>query len=365
MAKVVIVARESGTSTGRYIDKLIEYLHELQPSFKVTVLTKKHRLDYFKEIAPSFEVIETPYKEFTFAEQTGLLFQINKIKPDLVHFTMVQQPILYRDKTVTTMQDLTTIRFRNPAKNWLVFTLKLVVYKWLNKRVAHKTKAIICPSEFVKEDVAKYTKVNSRVINVTYEAADKITVDPEPYDELDQVPYIMYVGRPMPHKNLYRLVSSFAILKKSRPKLKLVLVGKSDVLYEKLQKWCEEQKVDDIIFTDFVSEGQLRWLYENCLAYIFPSLSEGFGLPGLEAMCHGAPVVSSNATCLPEIYGDAAYYFDPTDINDIANKINDVLTNKSLRDKLVKNGGAQVKKYSWRRMAEQTLDVYESVLKTT
>ena len=362
MSKIVIVARESGTSTGRYIDKLIEYLHDLKPTFEVTILTKRHRLGFFKEIAPSFDVEESPYKEFTFAEQTGLLLQINRTKADLVHFSMVQQPILYRGKTVTTMQDLTTVRFRNPTKNWLVFTVKLQVYKAVNKLVARKAKAIICPSEFVKEDIAKYTKINSRNIDVTYESADKITDKTEPVENLLNKPFILYVGRPLPHKNLYRLVSAFVILKKKQPHLKLALAGEKDVLYKKIEDWVEEQGIKDIIFTDFVSEGQLRWLYENCQAYIFPSLSEGFGLPGLEAMCHGAPVVSSSATCLPEIYGTAAHYFDPTDVNDISSKINEVLSNNSLRKDLITKGYKQVKKYSWRRMAEETLAVYKSIL---
>ncbi|HVA11419.1 MAG TPA: glycosyltransferase, partial [Candidatus Dormibacteraeota bacterium] len=92
------------------------------------------------------------------------------------------------------------------------------------------------------------------------------------------------------------------------------------------------------------------------------SLSEGFGLPGLEAMAHGAPVVSSNATCLPEIYGEAARYFDPLDVTAMSDAINEVLTDKSLRDELIKKGRAQAAKYSWRRAAEQTLAVYDKLL---
>jgi glycosyltransferase involved in cell wall biosynthesis len=111
-----------------------------------------------------------------------------------------------------------------------------------------------------------------------------------------------------------------------------------------------------------VSEGELRWLYEHCAAYVFPSLSEGFGLPGLEAMVHGAPVVSSNATCLPEVYGDAAHYFDPLNVDDIARKITEVLDNQALRNNLIARGHAQAATYSWRRMAEQTLAVYEACL---
>jgi glycosyltransferase involved in cell wall biosynthesis len=193
---------------------------------------------------------------------------------------MVQQPILYRGKTVTTMHDLTTARFRNPAKNWFIFMFKQQAYKWLNKRVAHKSDAIIAASEFVRDDIAKFARANSREIIVTYEAADKIIEKAEPLLELDGKNFIMYVGRPQPHKNLERLVEAFAILKKNHPKLTLVLAGKKDILYKKLEKIVNSEDIPDVIFTDFVSEGQLRWLYENTAAYVFPSLSEGFGLPG-------------------------------------------------------------------------------------
>jgi glycosyltransferase involved in cell wall biosynthesis len=365
MSQIVIDARESGTTSGRYVDKLIEYLHKLNIGSEVLVLTKSHRLDFLKGVAPKFNIIESPYKEFTFSEQIRLNRQIKKIKPDLVHFAMVQQPIMYRGKVVTTMHDLITTRFKNPSRNPIVFNFKQIVYKWVNRVVARKSAVIITPSEFSKEDVAKFAKVNSRKIVVTYEAADKIIDQPEPIPELVNSKFIMYAGRPQPHKNLYRLITAFSALKKDRPDLKLVLVGKSDILFERLKTWVTTEKIKDVVFTDFVSEGSLRWLYENCQAYVFPSLSEGFGLPGLEAMAHGAPVISSNATCLPEIYGNAAAYFDPLNIEDISLRINEVLKSPSLRDELVKKGFSQVKKYSWERMAEQTLEVYKSVLGET
>jgi hypothetical protein len=115
MSKIVIDARESGTSTGRYVDKLIEYLRQLKPEHEVVLLAKKHRLDYLKSIAPSFKTVATPYREFTFGEQVGFKRQIDSLHADLVHFPMVQQPVWYRGRVVTTMQDLTGIRFRNPG----------------------------------------------------------------------------------------------------------------------------------------------------------------------------------------------------------------------------------------------------------
>jgi glycosyltransferase involved in cell wall biosynthesis len=118
-----------------------------------------------------------------------------------------------------------------------------------------------------------------------------------------------------------------------------------------------------VVFTDFASEGELRWMYENTAAYVFPSLSEGFGLPTLEAMIHGAPVVCSNATCLPEINGEAVVYFDPNVSFDIAKKISGVLSDSKLRGQLIRAGKLQAAKYSWQTTARQTLEIYKRALK--
>ncbi len=362
MAKIVIDARESGTSTGRYIDKLIEHIHHISADHKITVLTKEHRVDYLKKIAPKFTVIDSSYKEFTFAEQLDLLKQVRKLQPDLVHFGKVNQPIFYRGTVVTTMHDLTTTRFRNPSKNWVVFTIKQQIYKWVNVVAARKSKAIITPSEFVKDDVARFARINSRKITVTYEAADPIKDQSEPVEELHNQQFIMYVGRPMPHKNLDRLIDAFQLLRQQQPALRLVLVGKRDAVYKQLQKRTEQKNIKNIIFTGHISDGQLKWLYEHTAAYVFPSLSEGFGLPGLEAMIAGAPVISSNTTCLPEIYKDGAEYFDPLSTEDMADAINRVLSDEGLRKHLIKRASAVSAKYSWQRTAQETLTVYNQVL---
>lgn len=360
--RIVIDGRESGTSTGRYVDKLIEHLHKLEPDFEISVLTKTPRIEYLKGIAPTFEIIECNIKEFSFNEQYGLTWQLYGLKADLVHFGMTQQPVLYFGKTVTTIHDLTTIRFKNPAKNWFIFSFKQTVYKWVIKRVAKKSAKIIVPTDYVKTDVARFSSVAPNKIVVTYEAADRIAVAAKPLKKLVGKQFIMYVGRPLPHKNLERLVEAFQTLRHKHPKLILVLVGKKDALYELLEKRLKKQGIGGIVFTGFVSEGQLRWLYENTAAYVFPSLSEGFGLPGLEAMAHGTPVVSSNATCLPEVYGGAALYFDPQDTVDMARKISKVLDDPGLTKKLAAAGKTQAAKYSWQKMAGQTLAIYKQIL---
>jgi glycosyltransferase involved in cell wall biosynthesis len=363
--KIVIDARElRGTGVGRYIDRLLHFLQEVDTdsSHQYIILLKPMDMESWQPDNKRFTKVACRFKEFTVAEQTGLLWQILELQPDLVHFPIVQQPIFYHGKVVTTMQDLTTLRFTNPSKNPLVFKFKQWVYRWVNVIAARKSAALITPSEFVKDDVARTLKTNSRKITVTYEAGDSIDDAPEVVEAFEGKQFIMYVGRPLPHKNLSRLIEAFAVLKQTNTELELVLAGKKDVLYRRHERETRRLGIPDVHFTGFISDGQLRWLYEHCAAYVFPSLSEGFGLPGLEAMAHGAPVVSSDVACLPEIYGDAAYYFDPNDTEAMAKAIGDVLDRPDLRSRLIAAGKVQVKTYSWRRMAEQTLDVYRQLL---
>lgn len=361
--KIVIDAREYSTSTGRYVQKLLHYLMQTKSEHRFVVLLKPGDMDKFRPTSDRFEAFRCDYKEFTFGEQLGFKKQLDGLGADLVHFGMTQQPVRYKGKTVTTIHDLTTLRFYNPDKNKLVFGVKQKVYAEVIKRAAKKSSVVITPSNFVKDDLVKFSGISPDKVVVTYESADAITEAPTPLPDLQNSKFIMYVGRPTPHKNLERLIDAFSSLRAKHPDLRLVLVGKKDANYSRIEAGVKKRGIDGVVFTGFTSEGQLRWLYENTQAYVFPSLSEGFGLPGLEAMVHGAPVVSSNATCLPEIYGEAAKYFDPLNVDTMADVINSVLTDEKLRNTLIKNGHVQAKKYSWKRMAEQTLEVYNKALK--
>lgn len=362
MSHIVIDARESGTSTGRYMDNLIKHLHQLDTPHDFTVLTHAHRIKPLQELAPNYTIVQTDYQKFTLGEQTGFKKQIESLHPDLVHFCMVQQPVGYKGRVVTSMLDLTAIRFKDPTKNPLVLGLKQQIYAQMNKRVAKKSDAIICISEYVRNDIIDYTGVDPDKITVTLNSADKITDKPQAIKSLVGKKFIMYVGRPQPHKNLARLIDAFVLLQNEHPDLHLVLAGKKDPLYQLYEDDIQQRGIQNIVFTDFVTEGELRWLYENTACYVFPSLSEGFGLPGLEAMAHRAPVASSNATCLPEIYDDAAAYFDPFDIKSIAVVVDKILTDSTYANKLRTLGDKRLTCFSWNKMAKITLNVYDSVL---
>ncbi len=362
MSKIVIDARELRTSTGRYVERLLHYLQEIDREHDYTVLLKPQDVVGWVPTNPRFKSLACPHKEFTFDEQLGFKKQLSGLGADLVHFAMVQQPVLYKGRVVTTIHDLTTVRFNNPDKNPIVFKLKQQIYEQVIKRAAKKSVTIITPTEFVKNYLVEFAGVSPDNIIVTHESADLINTDPEPVIALVGQSFLMYVGRPTPHKNLERLIEAFLLLKGQHPDLKLVLAGNKDANYRRIEASVTTRGIQNVVFTDFVSEGQLRWLYESCAAYVFPSLSEGFGLPGLEAMLHGAPVVSSDATCLPEVYGDAAHYFDPLDVQAMSDAINEVLTDKALHQKLTESGYERAKQFSWKRMAEQTLAIYNKAL---
>ena len=360
MKHIVIDGREWHSSTGRYVRNLVTQLEKIDSKNRYSILLPPEDMDKWQPTNPNFQKAACPHREFTFDEQIGLKKQLKNLKPDLVHFPMVQQPAWYHSKVVTTMNDLTTTRFLNPTKNQNILRVKQVVYKWLNRRVVRKSAALLTYSEFVKQDIVGHLGADPAKITVTPLAGDKITDKAQPVKSLEGKKFILYVGSASPHKNLSSLVAAFLLLRLHHPDLRLVFAGKKDANYAHMEDWT--QKIPNVIFTGRVSDGELRWLYENTAAYVFPSLSEGFGLPGLEAMTHGAPVVSSDATCLPEIYGDAAMYFDPFNGNQQAEAINEVLTDKRVRDELIKKGKAQAAKYSWRKTAEQTLAVYQRTL---
>lgn len=304
------------------------------------------------------------FANYSIAEQTKFKTFLDTLSPDLVHFCMPQQPVAYRGKSVTTFHDLSLLRVYNSDKNWLVYHVKQLIGRWLFRRVAHTTNHIITPTDFVKQDIADTLGVPASKITRTYEAADVSIETLTPYEHPFKQ-FILYVGQQSDYKNIRRLGDAHQQLLAAHPDLGLILVGKLNASARSNKAYFEQQGYTNIHFTDFISNEQRDWLYTQAAAYVFPSLTEGFGLPGLEAMGYGTPVVSSNATCLPEVYGDAAHYFDPLDTSAMARAINEVISDDTLRKSLIAKGKQNVTRYSWRRMAEQTLEIYEQVLTTS
>lgn len=361
--RIVIDARIRRSSTGRYVDRLIEHLQDIDKKNEYIILLQTD--DMWQPKAVNFSVVRVPFPQFSLNPIGEIRFALKlySLKADLVHFPMNQQPILYFKKSVTSTLDLTMLNFTRPGRTPLpIFWMKMTGYRFLFWLSNKRSEQIITISNYVrKELIKKYPSVKTK-ITTTHCASESPSIFKSitPTFIKPKASFILYVGTAFPHKNLYILVDAYKKLRKNNPDLIMVFAGKKEYHYEKIQKYVDKNNLSSsILIPGFVSDEELKWLYENALCYVFPSLSEGFGLPGLEAMAHGLPVVSSNATCLPEIYGDASIYFNPLNSFEMASKIEMVINDKKLRQNLIEKGKKQVQKYSWEKMAKETLAVYK------
>jgi glycosyltransferase involved in cell wall biosynthesis len=248
----------------------------------------------------------------------------------------------------------------------LWYWIKYCGYKLTIGSAISRASSIIAVSEFTKNDIiGEYPKAKEK-INVTYEACDNLCriSSVAPHDILEKYgiikPYLLYVGNAYPHKNLQRLIDAFALISGSFPDVQLALVGKEDFFYARLKTYVTRKNISNIHFLGFVSDQDLDVLYRFTQAYVFPSLYEGFGLPPLEAMAKGAVVLSSNQPCMREILGDAALYANAENAKDFSEGIEKILSEKDLRSMLSTRGYEQIKKYSWDKMASETLLIYKS-----
>lgn len=359
---IVIDARIINSSTGTYVERLLHYLQDIDITNRYTILVPSKDINFFKPHNKNFTINVADFKNYSFGEQIGFKRFLDSLKPDLVHFCMPQQPVLYNGKHVTTVHDLTLLQTYNSDKNWLLFHVKQFIGRFVFKRIGYTSSYIITPTQWVKDDYQKFSGISEDKIIVAYEAADIFTDKIKKYSHPFKH-YLLYVGQQSDYKNIKRLGDAHQQLLEKYPDLGLILVGKKTAAHLKNEAYFKRKQYRNILFTGFVEDAERDYLFKNCTVYVFPSLMEGFGLPGLEAMGYGAPIASSNATCLPEVYGNAAHYFDPTSTNDMARAIADILKSTSLRNELIQKGHKQVKKYSWKRMAQQTYQVYMNALK--
>lgn len=360
---IAIDARIIATSTGRYVERLLTYLEKLDSPHTFTVLVLKKDKDYWKPTNPRFTVKVADFQQYTFSEQIGFGRFLQRLNADLVHFCMPQQPLLYHGKSVTTIHDLNLLRIKeNDDMSPAVLKSKQVIFRGLLHRVIQRSTHIITPSKYTAEDVMKFHKISAKKISVTYESADLVSTKPKAVTKYKNTPFLLMVGRSEPYKNHRHAIEAMQAMLWRDPKLRMVIVGKRDDNSYELEGWTMTNGYRNVDFYGFATDEELAWLYEHCQGYIFASYMEGFGLPGLEAMKHGAPVASSNRTSLPEVYGKAAIYFDPDDTAEISEVMSKLLNDTRLRQQLIKAGKKRADHYSWARMAKQTLSIYDEAL---
>ena len=299
---------------------------------------------------------------------------VAKVSVDLFFFPAIYSyfPISNKTKIVLTIHDMIPAMFSES-----VFPNQKLAFFWnLKERAAlWQADRIITVSNYSKEQIAIHRKINRSKIDTVSEAPgkefEKLPPDPSvlaQYKIKTGEPYLLVVGGISPHKNLRALVKVFCRLKEIFPDLKLVLAGdyEKDSFFSDFQEITELAKnlriVDHIVFTGYIPDLQLAQLYSSATLFVFPSLQEGFGLPAVEAMACGAPIVASRAGSLPEIIGDAGEFFDPSDLQGMFDLIAELLRDEPRRSALAQKGLERAKQFDWKMAAEQAIKIFEKMM---
>ncbi|HAV11782.1 MAG TPA: hypothetical protein DCX32_04570 [Candidatus Moranbacteria bacterium] len=359
-----------GKGLGRYTQKLIENLEKIDHENEYFVFLRKENFDEYSPGAGNFKKVLADYKWYGFSEQIFFPILLFKHELGLVHFPHFNVPLLYRKPIVVTIHDLILLHFptlRGTTLSPLWYGIKFWAYKLAIRSAISRAIKVITVSEFTKNDILQNYEVEKGKIFVTHEAADDFCrLSPKSQDEILEKygimkPYLLYVGNAYPHKNLEKLVGVFGKMKTARPELKLVLIGKEDYFYSHIRKLVEEKNIQDVVFPGYVPEQDLDTVYRNSSLYVFPSLYEGFGLPPLEAMSKGVPVLSSDHACMKEVLGDSAFFCDAENEDSLSEGIGKILDDLELRKGLIEKGYRKSNSYSWLKMASETSEIYKNI----
>ncbi len=361
----------SEAGIGRYIRNLISNLQEIDKQNEYYILLLKKDYDNV-EFNENFKKVLADFRWYTLKEQIKLPVILYSLKLDLVHFPHFNIPVFYIKNFIVTIHDLIHQKFsmqRSSTHSTQIYFIKQLFYRFVFWLSLKKSKKIITVSNYVKNDLKDVWNVDNNKIIVTEEGVDKSILEINEKitkKEMDDIlnkfnvkpPFIFYIGNAHPHKNVEGLIKAFMEIKSRLQYLQLVLAGNDHYFWQRIKK---EFNHKDIIYTGRLTDEEMVTFYKNAKAYVFPSFEEGFGIPLLEAFACGCPVASSNKASLPEVGGDAALYFNPSNNQDMQQKIMKVINNSKLATLLKENGAKRVKKFSWKDLSEKTQKIYTSL----
>lgn len=354
------------TGIGRYVQNLVLSLGKIDKKNEYIIFggeAAKTEIEKF----PNFKWVKLETRPYSIAEQLVNPGVFLKEKLDLLHVPHFNAPIFYPAKMVITLHDLIKHLSVGRATTTLPFYqywLKHALYRLVVRVNLARAISVITPAFFWKEYLIKHFGLNPAKIHVTYEAAVKTLTGKTKQSSAEVLhrydlakPFVIYTGNLYPHKNVPFLVDAIKRFNLSHEhKLQLALVCGRDDSFKKIITPDETIK-----YLGFVTDEDLAILYSQALALVQPSLIEGFGLIGLEAMSVGLPVLASRATVLPEIYADAALYFDPRNEDELVTSLSRLISDQELVIALIASGRKRVAQFSWTKCARQTLAVYNSV----
>jgi glycosyltransferase involved in cell wall biosynthesis len=367
--RIAIDAHSVGTGLGgneSYATNLIEALAQIDSSNHYTLyVTRREALERFSNRWPNFSVRTTlPHTPLIRIPLT-MSAELRRNPVDVLHVQFTAPPFS-PCPVVVSIHDLSFEHLPQTFKWRSRKQLRITV-----RRSARDATQVIALSEFARRDIIATYQVSSEKVSVIPLAAPAHFRPVQDEGELQRVrqtygiegDYILSVGAIQPRKNLSRLVAAYSRLRWARPEVKLpqlVLVGKCAWLYDETLRTIKELEVSEsVILTGYVRESDLPALYSGALCFVYPSYFEGFGLPPLEAMKCGAPVIVGNKTSLPEVVGDAGVLIDPFDVDEMASAIQRVITDSNLRAQLRVKGLERAKLFDWQETARQTLSVYK------
>lgn len=372
MKKIAIDTRFFGpshTGLGRYTQSLITNLYRLKPNYQIYLLASPQSVHSLKTNFPRFNSFSVKAKHYSLAEQTEIPRVLNQLKPDLVHFLHFNAPLLYSKPFIVTIHDLIKHHSKGLATTtqWpFIYPFKRAGYYLTVNHAIKQSKLILTPSQAVKKDILKFYPVKPNKIVVTPEAADPIFFKPVAQKIKELIlpqPYLIFTGNAYPHKNIIQLIKAVQLYRqKYNSQLQLVIVTAKDAFYQRLSQQIRRfNALNCIKIKGYSSDQQIQNLYHYSIAFITPSLFEGFGLPGLEAMASKTLVLSSNRTSLPEVYKNHATYFDPENLTEIVKVIHWAINLKpTQRTQLINQAYIYSRSFSWEHTAKATLKAYET-----
>ncbi|NLH39211.1 MAG: glycosyltransferase family 4 protein [Elusimicrobia bacterium] len=353
MNKIFINSRfltQKITGSQRFAIEISKQLKKLEPE-KFVFVTPKDIVH--KDLAKELDAKIIGFNTGHIWEQIDLPLYLKKNGSPLLLNLVNTAPIFYKNKIVTIM-DLSWKHF-----SYAVSKKFYLWYSFLIPKIAKNSKLILSISEFSRKNLVKELHINLTKIEII---SCSISDSFKPLN-FNREKIILSVGSLQPYKNLLSLIKAFIKLKNENKlkDYKLVLIGGQNKKALKSVDFSDYLSRDDIKFTGYIPDEKLIEYYNKASLFVLPSFFEGFGIPPLEAMACGCPCVVSNAASLPEVCGDAAYYVDPYDINDIAKGIEKVLTDDKLRDELVRKGFKNVKRFSWESSAQKVIEILKTL----
>ncbi len=324
------------------------------------------------ELGANFSLLEWPRGQEGGRHDLRLGLRLRRAGVQVLHSPYLAAPTLMLCPRVVTVHDVINFLDLTDGQR----RVRDAVRFQLTRLCLSRARRILAVSRATKEDLQRVFSLPGQKIEVVYNALDARLAQPPSLEMTERTltrysvhsPYLLYAGNVKPHKNLPRLIEAFAVVKDelredSRYRdLKLIIIGDELSKHPQLRHAVIQSRTQsDVRFLGFVDPQTLSVFYARASAFVFPSLYEGFGLPPLEAMAMGAPVVTSNVSSLPEVLGEAAQFVNPENVFDISRGIKQVLLDDELRRQLIERGHERVQQFSWERSVERVLEIYREV----